>query len=122
MLPLYYDLMEQCIKSVLDIVDFVCVYLHYGLENTSVIHPVETKVAHWLIDHGADIVLGGHSHVPKGVEIYKGKPLLYSQGNQVFDYTTPHWGNNTISQLEITDRKMRSLKSIPRSRISYSLF
>ena len=110
MLPLYYKLMEQCINSVRGKVDFICVYLHYGLENTSYIHPVERKVAHWLVDCGTDIVIGGHSHVPKGVELYKGKPIFYSQGNLVFGYNSPAWGNNTITQLEISNKKIEAIK------------
>lgn len=110
MLPLYYNLMKKCIDSVRGKVDFICVYLHYGLENTSFIHPMERKIAHWLIDQGADIILGGHSHVPKGIELYKGKPVLYSQGNFVFGYSLAPWGNNTISQLEIINKKIHSIK------------
>lgn len=110
MLPLYYNLMKKCIDSVRGKVDFICVYLHYGLENTSYIHPMERKIAHYLIDQGTDIVIGGHSHVPKGVELYKNKPILYSQGNLVFGYSLSPWGNNTITQLEITDKKIKKIK------------
>ncbi len=37
-----------------------------------------------LVDAGADAVIGHHPHVPRGVEIYKGAPIIYSQGNFVF--------------------------------------
>ena len=36
------------------------------------------------IDAGADVVAGHGPHVPLGVEIYKGRPILYSLGNFVF--------------------------------------
>lgn len=37
-----------------------------------------------VIDAGADIFVGHGSHTPLGIEIYKGKPILYSVGNFIF--------------------------------------
>lgn len=47
-----------------------------------------TKFAHQAIDEGADIFVGHGSHFPMGIEIYKGKPILYSVGNFVFQNET----------------------------------
>ena len=38
-----------------------------------------------LIDAGADAVIGSHPHVTQGAEMYRGKPIVYSLGNFVFD-------------------------------------
>lgn len=46
--------------------------------------PYGQRAFRGLIDAGADIVIGHHPHVPRGVEIYKGAPIIYSQGNFVF--------------------------------------
>jgi poly-gamma-glutamate synthesis protein (capsule biosynthesis protein) len=35
---------------------------------------------------GAHAVIGAHPHVVQTVEIYKGRPIVYSLGNFVFDY------------------------------------
>ena len=45
----------------------------------------QTELAHQLIDAGADVLLGGHSHIPWSYELYKGKPIFYSFGNFIFD-------------------------------------
>ncbi len=37
-----------------------------------------------LVEAGADAVIGHHPHVPRGVEIHKGAPVIYSQGNFLF--------------------------------------
>jgi poly-gamma-glutamate synthesis protein (capsule biosynthesis protein) len=37
-----------------------------------------------VIDAGADIFVGHGSHTPLGIEIYKGKPIIYSAGNFIF--------------------------------------
>ncbi len=59
--------------------------LHRGAEYR--IHPNQRQrtLAHTLIDHGADLILGGHSHVPGEIEKYKGKYIFYSLGNFIFD-------------------------------------
>ncbi len=44
--------------------------------------------AHACIDAGADLIMGHHAHVPKGIEIYKGKAIFYSLSN--FCMTKPY--------------------------------
>lgn len=43
-----------------------------------------TDVAHAAIEAGADVVAGHGPHLTLGVDIYKGKPILYSLGNFIF--------------------------------------
>ena len=45
----------------------------------------EKSLARLAIDHGADVVLGHHQHILKGVDFYKGKPILHGLGNFAFD-------------------------------------
>src|SRR5687768_3110873 len=40
-----------------------------------------------MVDAGADIVLGAHSHVVGAMETIRGVPVLYSMGNFIFDLT-----------------------------------
>jgi poly-gamma-glutamate synthesis protein (capsule biosynthesis protein) len=42
------------------------------------------EFAHRCIDAGADAIVGTGTHIPKAVEIYKGKPIFYCVGNFVF--------------------------------------
>lgn len=42
------------------------------------------EFAHAAIDAGADVVAGHGPHLTLGVEIYKGRPILYSLGNFIF--------------------------------------
>lgn len=44
--------------------------------------------AHEAIEAGADLFVGHGSHVPLGIEIYKGKPVFYSLGNFIFQNET----------------------------------
>ena len=65
--------------------DTVIAVVHWGTEYQD--HPTRAvqQRAHWLIDHGVDVVIGGHPHWTQGVSSYKGKPILWSLGNFVFD-------------------------------------
>ena len=44
--------------------------------------------AHAMIDAGADVVSASGPHVLRGVEIYKGKPILYGLANFIFENET----------------------------------
>lgn len=45
----------------------------------------ETRTARFCIDHGADMVVGHHHHILRGIEWYKDKPIFYGLGHFVFD-------------------------------------
>lgn len=60
----------------------VIVALHKGIVHTpAVIAPYERQLAHAAIDAGADVVVGHHAHIVRGVEFYKGKPVFHGLGN-----------------------------------------
>ena len=60
----------------------VVVALHKGIVHTPArLAPYERSIAHAAIDAGADIVLGHHAHIVRGIEIYRGKPIFHGLGN-----------------------------------------
>jgi poly-gamma-glutamate capsule biosynthesis protein CapA/YwtB (metallophosphatase superfamily) len=70
--------------------DIVIVSMHYGWEYRKA-NPYQAAFAKAAIDAGAELVIGHHPHVIQRVERYKGKLILYSLGNFVFDqaFSTP---------------------------------
>jgi hypothetical protein len=46
------------------------------------------KVAHDVVDAGADIVIGHGPHVLRGIEFWNGCPIFYSLGNLFFELDT----------------------------------
>ncbi|MCA9348065.1 CapA family protein [Candidatus Saccharibacteria bacterium] len=65
--------------------DFVFVVPHWGTEFVLNQHNTrQQELGHWLIDAGADAVIGGHPHVIQPTEVYNGKLIVYSLGNFVF--------------------------------------
>jgi poly-gamma-glutamate capsule biosynthesis protein CapA/YwtB (metallophosphatase superfamily) len=64
--------------------DVVSVSLHKGMAHTpGLIVPYEKQVARAAVDAGADLVIGHHAHILRGIEIYKGKPIYHGLGNFV---------------------------------------
>jgi poly-gamma-glutamate capsule biosynthesis protein CapA/YwtB (metallophosphatase superfamily) len=45
----------------------------------------EIRVAHRAVDVGADIVVGHHHHLIRGIEWYRGRPIFYGLGHLIFD-------------------------------------
>lgn len=66
-------------------VDAIVVILHWGIEHEPNANGRQRRMARALLDAGADVVIGGHPHVVQDYEIYRGKPIIYSLGNFVFD-------------------------------------
>ncbi|MDR7418044.1 MAG: CapA family protein [Armatimonadota bacterium] len=70
--------------------DVVVVSIHWGVPPgwaapfQGVLADYQQPLAHALVDAGADVLLGHHPHTLHGVEIYRGRPILYSLGNFVF--------------------------------------
>jgi len=65
--------------------DIVLPFMHWGWEGEPAPCARQRALAQRMIDAGADAVIGGHPHVTQGVELYRGKPIIYSLGNFVFD-------------------------------------
>ena len=67
----------------------IIAYMHYGNEYSRSPNDNQIKISHELINDGADIVIGSHTHVTQGVEMYNGKPIFYNLGNFIFDQSNP---------------------------------
>jgi poly-gamma-glutamate capsule biosynthesis protein CapA/YwtB (metallophosphatase superfamily) len=66
-------------------VDLVVVQLHAGFQFQVAPSTAVRAMARAAIDAGAGIVVCHHPHVLQGVEWYRGKLIVYSLGNFVFD-------------------------------------
>lgn len=114
--------------------DIVIVSFHGGAEGSKYSHLPDSmevfyeekrghlrQLAHFCIDHGADIVYGHGPHVVRATEVYKGRFIAYSLGNFCTPYGMSLKGINAYAPvIEIkTDRKGRFLKGKIHSFIQY---
>ena len=54
-----------------------------GAMTEIVLQDYECEVPYAAIDAGADLIIGNHTHVLRGIEFYKEKPILHCVGNLV---------------------------------------
>ncbi len=98
------DLNDSRARRILDVVPDACprvdvliVSIHWG-GNWGYEPPAEhRRFARALIDAGADIIFGHSAHVFRGIEIYRGRPVLYSAGDFVDDYMVDPYQRNDQS-------------------------
>ena len=85
--------------------DIVIVYAHWGEEYETKHNEAQQRIAHNLIDKGADLIIGSHPHVMQEIEEYKGKKIYYSLGNFIFDqYFQEETSRGLLLQILITDK------------------
>ncbi|MFB9812058.1 CapA family protein [Haloarcula sebkhae] len=96
--------------------DLLVVTVHWG--PNWVTEPSETQqaFARWLVDNGADVVHGHSAHVVQGIEVYRGRPIMYDTGNFVDDYAIKdgyHNDRSFLFELHIEDGRLAALELTP---------
>lgn len=85
------DMVCEHIRSVKEEADLVIVAIHWGVPSywlspyQGLLAEYQRPLGHALIDAGADVIFGHHSHSSHGIEIYDGRPIFYSAGNFIFE-------------------------------------
>ena len=84
-----YNIKTVCaeIKKAKPYLDKIIVYMHWGKELDLVSTTWQKEYARRLVDSGADLVVGAHSHTVQEIEYYKGVPIVYSMGNFIYGGT-----------------------------------
>jgi poly-gamma-glutamate capsule biosynthesis protein CapA/YwtB (metallophosphatase superfamily) len=85
---------QQQVRQLAQTHDIIIVSMHAGAEGLDVLHvPFKPEIfygenrgdvvvfARAVIDAGADLVIGHGPHVPRALELYKGRLVAYSLGN-----------------------------------------
>jgi len=90
--------------------DVVVVALHKGIGHTpAVVLPYERELAHAAIDAGADLVVGHHAHILRGIEIYRDRPIFHGLGNFVTVTRALSLGDNPSPQRLAWAKRRREL-------------
>jgi poly-gamma-glutamate synthesis protein (capsule biosynthesis protein) len=84
------DEIAGAVRSAARLADYtiVTIHSHEGAGNRLVPAEFLVTFARAMIDAGADVFVGHGPHVLRGIEIYKGKPILYSLGDFIFQNDT----------------------------------
>ena len=82
----------------------IIIYLHWNFDLETLPFPVHRIFARSLIDNGADLVVGSHSHCVQGGERYKNGYIVYGLGNFFMPWNT--YINGTIRFPELARIEM----------------
>jgi poly-gamma-glutamate synthesis protein (capsule biosynthesis protein) len=91
-LPAHQHAMVRAMQAARDEGAIVIVLPHWGNEYTGEVTANQRQWARWFIHHGAAAVIGSHSHHPQPMDVYQGRPIVYSLGNLVFPGRGPNPG------------------------------
>ena len=99
-----YDIQQARLKA-----DVVIPYMHWGQEHEPRANDRQRELARVMIDAGADAVVGTHPHVVQDTETYKGKPIIYSLGNFVFDgFSNPDNNTGWVLHLDVNKQGVQA--------------
>jgi poly-gamma-glutamate synthesis protein (capsule biosynthesis protein) len=97
--------------------DATIVLLHAGPEYYPLPSPGLMDLTRSFADAGASAVIVHHQHLPGGVEIRAGVPIVYGTGNFLFPmyypYRYPEWHEGYLVQLELSSAGVSGLNLLP---------
>ena len=59
----------------------IIIFPHWGVNGFRYPEPADRRLAHSMIDAGADLIVGHHPHIVAPIERYRDKFIIYSVGN-----------------------------------------
>jgi poly-gamma-glutamate capsule biosynthesis protein CapA/YwtB (metallophosphatase superfamily) len=98
--------LSQKLRSAREAADLVVVSIHWGNEYQKLPDAGQRAQAHWLIQRGADLIVGHHPHVVQLPECIDGHPVFFSLGNHVFDQTYPPTKEGLIADCRLAGRRL----------------
>lgn len=113
-----YSQMIHAVKQVKNEAELIIVWLHWGKREAK----KETRqasigrqrlFAKALIDAGTDIVLCQQLHTLGGIEIYKGKPIIYSLADFIYDTYELQHVRTIIPKATFKEGVLKSIEIIP---------
>jgi hypothetical protein len=99
--PANRDTIRRDIATAREQAELVVALVHWGDENTPIVNEQQRELARWLIAAGVDLIAGSHPHVVQPVDFYRGRTIVYSLGNLVFDGAPNVRSWNSAALLEV---------------------
>jgi hypothetical protein len=105
--------MLDAVRAARATTDVLVVYLHWGVEGATCPTPVQQTLARQLVDAGADIVVGGHSHRVEGAGRLGPGYVSYGLGNFVFYNESGESGVSGVLELTVSGRHVDQARWVP---------
>jgi poly-gamma-glutamate capsule biosynthesis protein CapA/YwtB (metallophosphatase superfamily) len=105
--------LRAAIQAARQVSDVVIAMPHWGPEDVPWPNAIQRDLAKQLVEAGADIVVGNHTHVVQAVEEIDGVPVFYGLGNFVFDQGLPDHKQGVILKLSFKEGRYSGFDLIP---------
>ena len=105
--------MAQAVRAAKQHADVVVVSLHHGVEYCRYVAPAPRKLAHSLVDAGADAVICHHAHVAQAVERVGHAVIFHGIGNFLLDAPIdriPATANTLAPRIRISEGKIEQVQ------------
>lgn len=93
--------LAQKLRLARRLADWVIVSIHWGREWQDWADTPQRTQAAWLIQQGADVIIGHHPHVVTPPECLDGRPVFFSLGNHIFDQKYPESKHGLMADCRI---------------------
>ncbi|MGZ3743723.1 MAG: CapA family protein [Pseudobdellovibrionaceae bacterium] len=98
--------LRQKIRLAKSLSDWVIVNVHWGTELVDWPQPKQREMAQWLVEQGADLIIGHHPHIVQAPECIEGRPVFFSLGNHVFDQKYPETKQGLIAECRVSGNQL----------------
>jgi len=99
--------LAQKLRLARQLANLVVVSIHWGNELQDWPTDAEQQQARWLVEHGADLIVGAHPHVVQAPACVEGRPVFFSLGNHVFDQKYAETKDGMIADCSIHDGRLK---------------
>jgi poly-gamma-glutamate capsule biosynthesis protein CapA/YwtB (metallophosphatase superfamily) len=108
-----FEAMLDAVKAAKRDADVLVVMIHWGVELDTVPRSYQVVDGHRLIDAGADVIFGGHSHRLQPLEVYKHRPIFYSLGNFVWPNLSVAGSTTAVAEVTVSPKGTFAARMIP---------
>ena len=110
-----YSEMTNAVEQARTQAALVVVWLHWGGRSHDADEAIGRQriFAHALIDAGADMVLCQQLHTFGGIELYQGKPIVYSLSDFIYDAYDKQHSHIVIPKATFEAKVLKSIELIP---------
>lgn len=94
-----FSIMVKAVEAAAARADLVVVMMHWGVELDTTPRDYQVREGHALVNAGADVIFGAHSHRLQPLEVYHGRPIFYSLGNFVWPNFSVDGSTTAVAQV-----------------------
>ncbi len=105
--------LKQAIQAARQVSDVVIAMPHWGPEDVPWPNYIQRELARQLVEAGADLVVGNHTHVVQALQDIDGVPVFYGLGNFVFDQGLRDHQQGVILKVYFDGEKFAGYDLIP---------